>query len=670
MCGIVGFSSFNSEVREPQETIIAMTQALSHRGPDEWGVSSGPMISLGHSRLSIVGLNNGKQPLSVLNKAYKSQEEENYQDENLLDTNSTLTLTRPGSSSQERSTSTISFNGEIYNYKSLKAELEQDGFVFNTETDTEVILHLYNKYGLDCFKQLNGMFAIAIWDEAQERLILARDRMGQKPLFYFYKNRELIFSSELKALTKHQNFTKKLSASGLNKFLTYEYIPSPHTIFEDTYKLEAGEFIIVDKNGLKKDFYWQHPHTELQGQTVTSETEAIDEIDNILNNSIKQRLVADVPVGILLSGGLDSSLVAAIAKRQSNKKLKSFSIYFNEESYDESKYIKRIAGELGLDHHAETVDAKTMLGLFNKLGYIMDEPMADPSLVPTYFLSQIAAKEVKTVLGGDGSDELFAGYPTYIANKLVNIYNIIPRELRSFISNTVYKQQNKIMPVSFKNMSWDFKLRQFLRGVGVASEVRFFRWMGGFLEAEKKDLLSLELKEKLLGSLVYEDLNRYLSRTNIQSELDRLLYLSQKMYLTDDILVKVDRASMMSSLEVRSPFLDHRLVEYVSSLPEKLKLNHFTSKYILKKTAERYIPKDIIYRAKHGFGIPISEWLCGELKEPMLDLLSPGKLKQQGLFDANYVQDLAQNHLSHKVNNRKQLWTLLSFQLWAQEFGI
>lgn len=621
-----------------------MCDSLTHRGPDEWGFDVKEQVTLGHRRLSIIGLGNGKQPISS-------------HDGNHI----------------------ISFNGEIYNYQVLKEELVKDGFKFKTDTDTEVILNLYIKYGIDCFKMLNGMFAISIWDQEKERLILARDRMGQKPLFYYYKNQDIVFSSELKALTQHPRFSKTLSTNGLNKFLSYEYIPSPYTIFEDTYKLEAGELAIVTRDNIKKHFYWNYPYSELEGEKDCSTEEAVENIESILRDSVKLRLIADVPVGVLLSGGLDSSLIAALASDEikranaSNGKqnrLKSFSIYFNEKSYDESDYIKTVVKEFDLDHHAEVVDSQTMLGLFDKLGAIMDEPMADPSLVPTYYLSKAAAKDVKTVLGGDGADELFAGYPTYIANKLVNIYNIIPYELRTFLRDSLSSQNGSLLPVSFKNISLDFKIKQFLRGAGVASEIRFFKWMGGFLEREKQDLLATDIKQDLSGELAYEDINRYLSRTNLSSELDRLLYLSQKLYLLDDILVKVDRASMMSSLEVRAPYLDHRLVEYSASLPERLKLKRFESKYILKKVAEKHLPRKIIYRPKKGFGIPISEWLCKDLKEPMMDLLSKDRLERQGIFEHEAVQNLIDGHLSLKTNNRKQLWTLLSFQLWADEFKI
>lgn len=634
MCGIAGFTNFGADAYDRQQVITAMCDAIAHRGPDEWGQSHIDDVSFGHRRLSIVGLSDGQQPMT--------------------DIQGDLSIT---------------FNGEIYNYKELKAGLVQEGFKFKTECDTEVVLAMYRKYGKDAFGHFNGMFALAIWDKRTQELVLARDRAGKKPLFYYQNNGELIFSSELKSLVKHPKFIKKLSAKGLSKFMTYEYIPGPCTIFENTHKLEAGQFMVLSKGKCFKDFYWNYPSPQFNYSPVENAEQAIAEMDELLNDAVRLRLQADVPVGVFLSGGVDSSLVTAIACKQQQKPIQSFSICFNEKSYDESEYIDIVVKKFGLDHHSEHVSAKDMLGLVDKLGSIMDEPMADASLVPTYFVSKLAATKMKTVLGGDGADELFAGYPTYLANKLVNIYNIFPYELRTFISKTL-EQGSSLLPTSNKNMSMDFQLRQFLRGAGVAGEIRFFKWMAGFTDQERGSVLSPAMRSELQGEFAYEDVNRYLSRVNIHSELDRLLYLSQKMYLTDDILVKVDRASMMNSLEVRAPFLDYRMVEYAAALPERYKLKRFTGKHILKQLARQYLPDEIIDRPKKGFGIPLSEWLSGDLKPVMMDLLSKDRLESQGVFEYEGVKTLIDQHVNGEVNQRKLLWSLLSFQLWAKEFGI
>lgn len=634
MCGIAGFTSFFTEDYDKSQVITTMCEAISHRGPDEWGQNHIDQVSFGHTRLSIVGLADGQQPMT--------------------DIQGDLIIT---------------FNGEIYNYKELKEKLVKEGFEFRTSCDTEVVLAMYRKYGKECFGYFNGMFALAIWDRRSQEMILARDRAGKKPLFYYLNNGDIVFASELKSLVKHPKFVKKLSAKGLHKFMTYEYIPGPYSIFENTYKLEAGQFMIVSKDKIHKDFYWNYPSHQFHGRTVASEEQAVSDIDKLLNDAVRLRLQADVPVGVFLSGGVDSSLVTAVACKQQGKPIKSFSIYFNEKSYDESEYINLVVKKFGLDHHSEYVSVQDMLGLVGNLGKIMDEPMADASLVPTYFVSKLAASKMKTVLGGDGADEIFAGYPTYLANKLVNIYNIVPYELREFISRSL-QQGSSLIPSSNKNMSIDFQIRQFLRGAGVAGEIRFFKWMAGFTEQEKESVLSKEMQHNLLGDFAYEDVGRYLSRVNIHGELDRLLYLSQKMYLTDDILVKVDRASMMNSLEVRAPFLDYRIVEYAASLPERYKLKRFTGKYILKELARKYLPDAIIDRPKKGFGIPLSEWLSGELKPVMMDLLSKDRLDSQGIFEYAGVKTLIDQHASGKLNQRKLLWSLLSFQLWAKEFGL
>ncbi len=636
MCGIAGFSSFKDVNYDREKVLHNMCDAIAHRGPDEDGYYIHEKINFGHRRLSIVGLSDGQQPMHS-------------QDGKL----------------------TIVFNGEIYNYLELKESLLRQGYSFRTKSDTEVILNLYRKYDLDFVKHLNGMFAFALWDSEKELLILSRDRMGEKPLYYQIKNGEIIFASELKAIVKHPQCSKQLSTEGLNKYLTYEYTPTPFTMFDQVWKVEAGEIITVSHDEVQKKFYWNHPYYKsFESNTVDHEEQAVEEIENILLDSVRIRLQADVPVGVLLSGGIDSSLMTAMAAKvkPNNQRVKSFSVYFEEASYDESSYIKRMVSDFDLDHNSLTLSSKDMLSIFGKLGQIMDEPMADPSIVPTYFLSKMTSQHVKTAIGGDGSDEMFAGYPTYSANKLVQIYNIIPYEIRSLLTNTLIKAQGSIIPISNKNVALDFKLKQFFRGAGVASEIRFFRWMGGFLDTEKKEILNSDFGRKILGQLTYEDINRYLSRTNINSEIDRLLYLSQKLYLMDDILIKSDRAAMQNSLEIRAPFLDHRLVEYVTVLPERFKLKTLTTKYILKNLAAKYLPKDIVYRQKKGFGIPITQWLREDLKEPMLDLLSESRLKSQGIFEYKGIKKLIDEHLEQKSNNRKLLWTLISFQLWFDEF--
>jgi asparagine synthase (glutamine-hydrolysing) len=633
MCGIAGFTRFNNKNYDASKVIETMCNKIAHRGPDGFGYENQKNVSLGHRRLSIVDLEGGSQPIFNPN-------------------NNTY----------------IVFNGEIYNYKSLQKHLEQKNYKLKTSSDTEVVLALYEIYGLDFLEQLEGMFAIAIWNENEQKLILARDRMGEKPIFYQAKDGDLIFASELKSLVEHPSVNRTISAKGFNKFLTYEYIPGPASILKDVYKVEPGQVITFDQNGINKIFYWNYPsYNHLEGDNSFNKEELMFELDELLRTSIQNRLTADVPVGVLLSGGIDSSIVTAIASEYTHK-LQSFSMYFNEKSYDESSYIKKITDKFALNHHAEYLSPKDMLSIFDELGGIMDEPMADPSIVPTYFLSKMTSKKVKTVLGGDGADELFAGYPTYTANKLIQIYNIVPYEIRTALTNFTKSLIGNVIPVSNKNIALDFKLKQFFRGANVASEVRFFRWMGGFIESEKNSILTDSFKKMASGSFPYEDINRLLSRVNILNETDRLLYLSQKLYLTDDILVKTDRASMQNSLEIRAPFLNHNIVEFAAKLPARFKLRGLTTKYILKQLALKYIPSEIVNRPKKGFGIPITEWLKKDLKEPMLDLLSKESIESTGILDYQGVKSLIDGHLNGSANNRKLIWSLLSFQLWNQEF--
>jgi asparagine synthase (glutamine-hydrolysing) len=634
MCGIAGFTRFNKKNYDATIVIEQMCNKIAHRGPDGYGYENQEKISLGHRRLSIVDLEGGAQPIyNPNNNSY------------------------------------IVFNGEIYNYKKLQKELKLRNYELKTSSDTEVVLALYEIHGLDFLQYLEGMFAIAIWDQNKEKLILAKDRMGEKPIYYHIKDGDIVFSSELKSIVTHPEVPRIISPEAFNKFLTYEYIPSPHTILKNIHKVEAGEIICFDKNGATKNFYWNYPsHNHLEGDINFSKDELVHQLDELLRTSIETRLMADVPVGVLLSGGIDSSLVTAIASEFTDK-LQSFSIYFNEKSYDESNYIKKITSKFSLNHHSEYLSSKDMVSIFDKLGNIMDEPMADPSIVPTYFLSKMTSKKVKTVLGGDGADEIFAGYPTYTANKLIQAYNVIPFEIRTSLTNFTKSLIGKAIPVSNNNISLDFKLKQFFRGANVASEVRFFRWMGGFIDQEKRDVINKDFLEQSLSVFPYEDINRLLSRVNILNETDRLLYLSQKMYLMDDILVKTDRASMQNSLEIRAPFLDHNIVEFAAALPSRFKLRGLKTKYILKELALKYIPSEIVNRPKKGFGIPITEWLKNDLKEPMMDLLSKKSLDKDGILNYQGVNTLIKEHLEGSANNRKLIWTLLTFQLWNREFN-
>jgi asparagine synthase (glutamine-hydrolysing) len=629
MCGIYGYISYQGQV---EENILArMGKRLEHRGPDDEGqkvLQVGELsIGLGHKRLSIIDLSAvARQPMSN-------------EDESIW----------------------LVFNGEIYNFKELRRELEQKGHHFKSNSDSEVIIHLYEEKGTRCLEQLRGMFAFALWDGRSHSLFMARDRMGKKPLHYACTHDGIVFASEIKALLSHPMVSREIDLNSLNKYLTYEYVPAPNSIFKSIKKIEPGHYLVVHKGEIQSTQYWDIPLSDYPVVDKTEE-EYIEELRAILERSVKARLVADVPVGVFLSGGIDSGLVAALVAQQ-DQNIESFSIGFEDSSFDESPYASQIAHALNIRHQLKIFNVKEMLENLQALPDIMDEPLADASILPTYLLSKFTSERVKVALSGDGGDELFAGYQTYQAHKLVTYYNSLPTFLRNSL-----KSLASYLPVSHNNLSTDFKIKQFLKGTGVSSEIRFFIWMGAFIDQEKRELLSPEIKAELGHHNTYEDIFHHINASRLSKDLERILYLSMKLYLQDGILVKVDRASMANSLEVRCPLLDQEFVEFVCRLPMLYKLNGFKTKYLLKKAAEGILPEGIANRPKKGFGIPISQWLMGDLKEFMMDLLNEERIKRQGLFNYPYIKRLVEDHLTKKKDNRKLLWTLIVFQLWYERY--
>ena len=627
MCGIAGFTSFNHRQLDVRETIQQMTNALIHRGPDAEGFYIDEGVALGSRRLSIIDLVSGQMPI-------------HNEDQSLW----------------------IVFNGEIYNFPELREELVAKGHIFTTHADTEVIVHLYEEYGCECVTKLNGMFAFALWNRHTQTVWLARDRLGKKPLHYFEYPGGIIFASEIKALLQHPMVARELDLAALSKYLTYEYVPAPHCIFKGIKKLEPGHWLLSAPGKLVNRKYWDIPLEE-SGISYKREEEHAEEVLARLREAVRKRLISDVPVGIFLSGGLDSSLIAVLAAQLSPTSIQSFSIGFEEPSFDESPYAHKIARLIGTDHHHQVLSSQNMLAVVPHVTEFLDEPMADASIIPTYLLAQMTAQSVKVALGGDGGDELFAGYPTYQAHKLVTYYSILPYKVRDLLNRVA-----SYLPVSDRNLSFDFKLKQFLRGMGVSSEIRFFLWMGAFLEREKRLLLSADVQAQLTKSNPFEDILRYVHDSKLLQEFERILYLSMKLYLQDDILVKVDRASMANSLEVRAPYLDHTFVEYVAGLPTFYKLNGFTMKYILKKAAKDILPKEIVSRKKKGFGIPLAKWFKYELKEMLLSYLSEERIRTAGLFHYAYIKTLLDEHFAEQRDNRKQLWTLLVFEMWRERY--
>ena len=620
MCGIAGFWGKGDE-----SVMRSMTEALHHRGPDFTGTFFDPKMALGlgHARLSILDLSSGAhQPFFSEDKRF-----------------------------------VIVFNGEIYNFKSIRQDLLDRGYgPFHTQGDTEVLLKAYQADGLACLSKLNGMFAFAIFDYERNEFVLARDRMGTKPLYIAQASGTLLFASELKAILKHPTFKSELNLNALNQYLTLDYVPTPISIFEGVEKLEGGHYLQIDfKGNIKRGSFWEPNFIPLE----ISFDEAKEELDRLFAKATALRLVADVPVGIFLSGGLDSSAVAYYAQKQAVNPIQTFSIGFNEKSYDERAYAQQVAKQLGTEHHERILTAQESIDLIPTVFSSLDEPFADPSILPTYLLSQFTRSKVTVALGGDGSDELLAGYPTFISEKLAPLLAWMPAQMVQGLQKLV-----NFLPASDQNISLDFKLRQFLKGFESSSRYRHSQWLGSFSISEKKNLWNKDLAFKIPYQNTLKVVDEYAKRGSEQE----LIYMYLKTYLQDDILVKVDRASMMNSLEVRAPFMDVHVVEFLNRLPYEYKLKGFTGKHLLKETMRGKLPEDIIDRPKKGFGIPVSLWLKNELKDLCNDLLSKDAIESQGLFDYRYVEKLKQNHFKGQQNNRKELWNLMVFQLWRQNF--
>jgi len=604
-----------------------MLGVLRHRGPDDDGVLVEQDTALGIRRLSIIDLESGHQPIH-----------------------------------NEDSSLWIVCNGEIYNFPELKEFLIKKGHVFYTKTDTEVIVHLYEEYGEECVRKLSGMFAFAICDKKKNELFLARDRFGIKPLYYSEFNGQFIFASEVKAILEFPDFKRELDLMALDQYLTFEYVPAPRSIFKKIQKLPAAYTLTLKNKDVSIKKYWDIGSFQKQG--FIDENEAQEKLFQLLEGVIKSHLMSDVPLGIFLSGGIDSSTVTAIANNLSTKGLKTFSIGFKEDSFDESKYIKLIARLYNTKHYHQDFQVKDLLNLLPEAAHFLDEPLGDASFFPTYLLARFAKQNITVALSGEGGDEFFAGYPTYQAHRLAGYYAKIPLFLRKgFIEKAILK-----MPVSMDNFSFDFKAKRFISGIDSPLPVRHIQWMGSFTAQDKTQLYNSRLRESLKDSNTFYLADNYFQDCRTDERLDKLQYLDMKTYLQDDLLVKADRASMANSLELRVPYLDHELVEFVFSLPSNLRLRNFKTKYILKKTVKKLLPRSIINRKKKGFGMPLAFWIKGELKDLISDVLRGDKIKKEGLFNYEYIENLLQQHVNNKADNRKKLWTLFMFGLWAQEY--
>ena len=629
MCGITGWANLESHTPPPegaQELLHAMCERMVHRGPDSEGLFVTNGVALGMRRLAIIDLVTGEQP--VFN--------------------------------EDRSVAVI-LNGEIYNYRELRTELEARGHSFRSASDTEVLPHLYEEYGDGMITKLNGMFAFALWDSRRRRLLVARDRFGEKPLYWGVFDDTLLFASEPKVLLAHPAVKPALNLQALRQYLSFDYVPAPLSIYEGINKLPAAHKLTLEDGRVEIERYWRLSYKT--SEPAPSEDDAAQQLRDLLADAVRMRLVSDVPLGVLLSGGVDSSSVAAMAVAASSEAVKTFSISFAESSFDESAYARRVAKFLGTDHHEERLSANLAANLVSEIGAWMDEPFSDPSLVPTYLLSRFTRKHVTVALGGDGGDELFAGYPMYAGLRWAEFYKRVPPALRAAVVEPLVR----LLPVKTTNLSFDYKASRFVTGAKYDAVARHHVWFGSFTPEEQTELLTVDALAATDGE-IYAQARQIAEECDSDDPVTRMQSVDTRLYLAEDILTKVDRASMAVSLEVRAPFLDPRVAEFTASLPCSYKLRGHKTKYILKKAVKEMLPPFVTRRGKKGFGVPVAEWLKEKLRPLARDLLSPERVRRASVFNPDYVARLQDEHERGVANHRKLLWTLLMFELWHESF--
>ncbi|MEZ4867715.1 MAG: asparagine synthase (glutamine-hydrolyzing) [Caldilineaceae bacterium] len=626
MCGIAGKVTFTG-APVAGELIHAMCDGIAHRGPDESGVYVKGVVGIGNRRLSIIDLAGGHQPIC-----------------------------------NEDETIWIVFNGEIYNFLELRELLVKKGHRFKTNSDTEAIVHLYEEYGVDCLQHLNGMFAFAIWDEAHQRLLLARDRLGKKPVVYALTKQALTFASEIHALLQDGTVPRRLDLEALNLYLTLLYVPSPWTMLKDVRKLPPGHYLLWEQGEITIKRYWDvkfNPHPNY------SEAEAIAEIRALLEDSVRRRLISDVPLGAFLSGGLDSSTIVALMTKITGQPVRTFSIGFDDDVYGELPYAREVAQRFGTEHHEMLVQPK-MVEILPRLVRHYGEPFGDGSAVPTYYVSQLASQSVKVVLSGDGGDEVFGGYPWYVN---ASRHGDLARSylLDGFRAVGTAWQQRQLRPMLGAVKGTAIGLGVALRGWQDEAQ-SFERLITFFGTAQRERLYTEETKSALLAGQSPSALIRTVfTRQNGGHFLNRMFYTDHHMYLPDDILVKVDIASMANSLEVRSPFLDYRLIELSASLPPAMKVQGSSTKRILRKVVADLVPESILTRPKVGFGIPVDRWMRDELYPMAYDLLQDQTARGRGLFEPYVIEKMLTQHKAGYANYGYQLWLLLFFEVWHRE---
>jgi len=619
MCGIAGFTTLAKV--GGRAVARRITEALYHRGPDQQGIHEGSEAILCAVRLKIIDLGGGDQPIL----------------------------------SDDRDTA-IAFNGEIYNHLEIRRELEALGHQFHSNCDTETVLHAFLEWDTACFARMRGMFAAALWTESQKRLIVARDRMGIKPLYYHRRSDDVYFGSELKAILEHPEVPRELDLSALDCYLSVNYVPGTRTLIKGIRKLEPGHFL-----------EWQHGRFRIESwlapaerYDVRSMDEAKERLDYLLNDSVREHMVSDVPLGVWASGGLDSSTVLHYAATHSTMPLKTFSVSFQGRSFDESQYFRQIANVYGTDHHEFDLNPDVELqSAIEDFAYYSDEPSADAGALPVWFLSRMTRQHVTVALSGEGADELFGGYLTYVADRLVRPFRAVPNGLRRLMRGAL----DRYMPVSDEKIGLEYKLKRWLDGSCLHPDEAHFFWNGTFSNEQRK-----QIRRGANGN----GLRKLVEELGITpcGVVDRYLQVDQNFYLPDDILYKTDRMSMAHSLEVRPPFLDPRIVDFAACLPQRMKIRGFKQKYVLKELMRGKLPEAVLNRKKTGFDIPTHDWFRGILRPLLMDTLTTDAIDATGVFDAHAIHELIGDHMSRRINVGYHLWGLLTLFLWMKRWKV
>lgn len=625
MCGITGFVNKNGEGADRQ-LLEAMNLAIYHRGPDEDGFFVHHNVGLAMRRLSIIDLASGQQPIFNADRS-----------------------------------KCIIFNGEIYNYQELREGLIARGHELFTKSDTEAVLRLYEESGPESLQQLRGMFAFAIWDDVDKTLFLARDRIGKKPLLYSHQpNGDLIFGSEFQALLRHPSVSRDVDHEAIDSYFTYLCVPAPQTAFKSIRKLEPGHWLQWKNGEIETKRYWL---PDFSKKIKISEEEAIEETTRIVREATKLRMISEVPLGAFLSGGVDSSVVVALMAQESDSPVKTFSIGFEEQDFSELKYAKTVARHVGAEYN-EFIVRPNAVEVLPTLVDHYGEPYADSSALPTYYVSKETRKHVTVALNGDGGDESFGGYERYMAMQLAETYRRFPAVLRKILIETPVG----VLPSSEFKRTRVRDIQRFISAANLPRSERYYYWMSGIKDSMKDELYTADFRARFNGNRPFHFIDQWYKSANGNGLLDSTLLADQMTYLPNDLLVKVDIASMANSLEARSPLLDHKVIEFAASLPENLKMKRFQTKYLLKKVAARLVPREVVYRQKMGFGVPIGKWFRGEMKDFVHSVLLSEVALKRGITNPATVARWIHEHETGTADHTHRIWGLLMLELWFQQF--